>query len=409
MTQKINFKKEALDQLFPLDRQYEVADSKTTGLRIMVNPSGTRTFYLYRKVKGRPQRIKIGRYSASDLSVEQARKEAKRLNSLITLGGDPHEEKMAARLEVTFSELFDRYYTEYATKHTKRPDDNKKMVEFHIFPAIGKHKVSTITPDKIRGIHSQIGNRKCAACQKGEPCKKGEACKKGQGAANRVMQVVSAVFNFGTKHGYFKGNNPCSGLQKFKSISRDRFLTKDELVSFFEAVQLEKPLFQDYFAVSLYTGARKGNVLAMKWSDIDLGLQRWRIPAGETKNQDVNIVPLSETVITILKNRKKTNDKLDQPSLYVFPGNGKHGHLKDPKKAFTRIKERMKVNDIRIHDLRRTLGSYMAIGGASLPIIGKALNHKSRDATAIYDRLSHDPVLDAVNEAAKMMGMAKAA
>ena len=74
--------------------------------------------------------------------------------------------------------------------------------------------------------------------------------------------------------------------------------------------------------------------------------------------------------------------------------------MKDPGGAFERVKKRIGVYDIRMHDLRRTLGSYMAISGISLPIIGKALNHKSQVLTAIYARLSHDPVIDAVNIAA---------
>jgi integrase len=75
------------------------------------------------------------------------------------------------------------------------------------------------------------------------------------------------------------------------------------------------------------------------------------------------------------------------------------GFLKDPKKAILLLKNRMNVNDFAMHDLRRTLGSYMAIGGASFPIIGKALNHKSQISTAIYARLSQARVLDAINMA----------
>lgn len=63
----------------------------------------------------------------------------------------------------------------------------------------------------------------------------------------------------------------------------------------------------------------------------------------------------------------------------------------------------MKVQDIRIHDLRRTLASYMAIIGASLPDIGAALNHKSHDSTATYARLSQDPVRMAVDKAINLM------
>lgn len=141
----------------------------------------------------------------------------------------------------------------------------------------------------------------------------------------------------------------------------------------------------------------------MKWSDIDFDLKRWRIPEHQTKNKDVNIVILSEPALKILGERVNENNQWRDPSKFVFPSNSKEGYLKDPKKAFERIKQYMKVDDIRMHDLRRTLGSYMAISGASLPIIGKALNHKSQASTAIYARLSQNPVQDAVNIAANIM------
>ncbi len=146
-----------------------------------------------------------------------------------TLGGDPHEERLAARLESTFAELYDQYYEQHAVKHTKQPDANKKMIEFHILPVIGNYNISLVTADKIRTMHAEMGE------------------KSGQAGANRVMQIVNAVFNFGIKHGYLKGSNPCYGLKKFKTASRDRFLTKTELLKFFEALNQEKPLFQNFW------------------------------------------------------------------------------------------------------------------------------------------------------------------
>ena len=127
--------------------------------------------------------------------------------------------------------------------------------------------------------------------------------------------------------------------------------------SFLNALEYEEQLFADLFKILLFTGARKGNVLSMKWADIDLGLKRWRIPESQTKNKEVNIVALSYEVVEILTARSRFNKSLEAPSQFVFPAEGKSGHLTDPKKSFNRIKKRMGVNDIRIHDLRRTLGS----------------------------------------------------
>ena len=401
----IHFKKDTLTQLQASSKRYYIADLKVRGLRLAVYPSGVKTFILYRKIKGAPERIKIGRYP--DITIEQARTEAQRLTSLITLGQNPHKDRIAERKALTFRELYEHYYEQHALKFTKRPLANKKMMECQVFPLFGNCKANQITSEQIRNFHTNLGNkykRVSSTRKSSRPAKADHEPEKLKGTtANRLIAVISAVFNFGIRENYFDTVNPCSGLRKYKTVSRDRFLNFEELEAFFTALEAETDLFRDFFKMLLYTGGRKSTVLSMKWSDINLDLKRWRIAETQTKNRDVNIVPLSEPALEILKIRDTANRKSESPSLFVFPGTSHDGYLKDPKRAFERIRKRMKVTDIRMHDLRRTLGSYMAIGGASLPVIGKALSHKSQVSTAIYARLSNDPVLDAVNMASNLM------
>jgi len=146
----------------------------------------------------------------------------------------------------------------------------------------------------------------------------------------------------------------------------------------------------------LLTGARRANVLSMKWQDINFARAEWRIK--ETKNGTPQTVALSPEAIEVLFNRKPT-----EATVFVFPGIGKAGHLIEPKKGWERILERAGIEDLRIHDLRRTLGSWQAKTGASLAIIGKSLNHKNQNTTAIYARLDLDPVRDSVNTATSAM------
>lgn len=381
-TAKISFNIENLEKLIYHPSSYEVADIKTPALRIGVYPSKVKTFLLYKKVNGVPQKIKIGRYP--DLSIEQAKKEAKRLLALIALGHDIQAEKQEQQAP-TFKELYEHYYHEHAIPFTKRPDDNRRTVELHVFPQFGKMKGNDITRKMMRKLHRELGKTHAKA------------------TANRIITIISAVFNFCIKNDHFSGTNPCIGVKRFKTTSRDRFLSPEELEKFFKAVNEEEELQRDFVLMALFTGARRSNILSMKWTDIDFANKRWRISESETKNSDVNLVVLPRPALDILSKRQEQNKRSDVPSLFVFPGSGKDGHFKDPKKTFNRIRERMEVYDIRLHDLRRTLGSYMAITGASLPIIGAALNHKSQDSTAIYARLSQAPVHNAVNTAVKTM------
>lgn len=379
----INFTKDAIEELQPLQKRYAVIDSKTPNLQVLVYPTGVKTFILGRKVNGKSQRIKIGR--CRDLSIENARKEATRLNALIALGHDIQTEKQLKRKEPTFKQLYELYYEEHAIPFTKRPKANRNTINLHIMPVFGNVKACDITPERMRRFH--IGSTEIVS----------------KSTANRIITIVSAVFNFCIHNSYFKGTNPCTVVKKFREISRDRFLTPEELKKYFEAVEQEDELFRDFFLMLAFTGSRKSTVKAMKWEDIDFPNKRWRISEKESKNSDVNVVVLCDPAIEVLQRRFIVNKAASNPSPFVFPGDGKKGYLDDPKRAFERIRKRMNIDNFRMHDLRRTLGSYMAISGASLPIIGKALNHKSQVSTAIYARLSQEPVLNAVNTAVKMI------
>jgi len=383
MQTDLNFTKTQLEALPILESQYEVRDTKTTGLILRVNPGGIKTFMFYRRVGYKLLRIKIGRLS--DIPVELARKTAIQLNSQIITGVNPNAIKKERSKELTFKELYQKYYAEHALVRTKRPTAIKATIDYHLIPKIGNLRLSDITRQRMKELH----------------LKQGETS--GKIEANRVLDMARAVFNFGIREEYYKGENPCVGIKRFKSKSRDRFLSQGELKLFFEALTYEEQLYQDFFQLCLFIGARKTTMLTMKYKDIDFDLKRWRLSEDETKNDEVNIHVLCDAAMQILQRRNNTNKYSTAPSPYVFPGDGLHGHLVDPKKSLARIKNRMGVFDFHIHDLRRTLGSYMAITNASMPIIGKALNHKSQVSTAIYARLSQDPILEAVNNATKLI------
>ena len=142
--------------------------------------------------------------------------------------------------------------------------------------------------------------------------------------------------------------------------------------------------------LALYTGARKGNILAMRWDEVDTQRAAWRIPVA--KNGDPLVLPLEPLELAILARRRGA---IKGP--WVFPGraDSETGHLVDGRKPWERIRDRAGLVDFHVHDLRRTHGSLMADTGASLPIIGRALGHKDSDSTAIYARLDLGPVREA--------------
>lgn len=218
---------------------------------------------------------------------------------------------------------------------------------------------------------------------------------RGRTTANRAIQLLRAVFNHATISLGLEISNPGSRIEMFREQPRERFLSGDELPEFFEALEAEPDeSFRDFFAICLWTGARRGNVQSMRWADLDLAKGTWTIPAEQFKTRRSIAVVLCPQALEILRRRRKLlGDD------WVFPSHGRCGHLIEPKAAWDRIRRRAGLPGLRIHDLRRTLGSWQAALGASLPIIGKSLGHTQAQTTMIYARLDLSAVRESVNAA----------
>ena len=125
-------------------------------------------------------------------------------------------------------------------------------------------------------------------------------------------------------------------------------------------------------------------------------------PQTRAKNGKAMKVPLSPPAMKIIKER------IGHPSGFLFPSDGKSGHLVDPKATWQGVLRRAGLKDLHLHDLRRTLGSWQAAAGASLSVIGASLGHQDVATTAVYARLNLDPVRASVGVAtAAMMQAAK--
>jgi integrase len=204
-------------------------------------------------------------------------------------------------------------------------------------------------------------------------------------AANRLLALLSTVYNKAIDWGY-DGSNPANRIKKFQEQSRDRALQPHEIGAFFESLNNEpNNILKSYFYISLLTGARKSNVLAMRHDQITYGeTVIWKIP--QTKNGEPQLVVLVPQAIEIINSLRESNDKE-----WVFPSPvSKSGHLEEPKSAWKRVMDRANIKDLRIHDLRRSLASWQVRTGASSFVIGKTLGHKDKQATAIYARVSTD-------------------
>lgn len=377
---RFNFTKRSLESLtIPINgkRSYYY-DEKVRGLGISITDKGTITFVVYRKIDGRPERVTLGRYP--DLSIENARGLASEANAQIAQGKNPNKEKSKLREEITFKELFEHYLERHAKVHKKSWQGDQDQHRLYL-SAWNKRKISDIHKSDIEILHAKIGKDH------------------GNYAANRVLSLLGIMFAKAISWGW-RGANPTIAVKKFKEKSRERFLHGDELPRFFEALATENNrTLADFFMLSLLIGARKANTLAMRWQDIDMVRAVWTIQ--ETKNGTSHTAPLSSEALAILEERLRQRNGANE---WVFPSvTSKSGHLEEPKAAWKRILQRSNLQDLRLHDLRRTLGSWQAATGANSYVIGKSLGHKTQQATAIYARLNMDPVRESVNKATGAM------
>lgn len=368
---KFNFTKSDIEKLTPPEKGViTYFDTGFRGLKLYVTANGVKTFFVRKMVNGRDERFILGQYP--DLSIQNARDKALLTLSDLANGRNPNEEKKANRAEQKLGDLFIEFMERYSKKEKKSwVYDQREIPKF--YSDWFKRRLPDIKKTEIQRRHEKIRDEN------------------GLYQANRCLERIRAMYNKAIEWGW-KGDNPTSGIKKFKEIKRDRFLQPNEAKDFFESLKLEENIIiRNYFYMALFTGARKTNVLEMRWEQIDMKSALWRIP--DTKNGEPVVVPLISYAMELLRSMPRISE-------WVFPNSkSKSGHIEDPKKAWNRILRRANIENLRIHDIRRTMGSWEALTGASMLVIGKSLGHKSTSATQVYARLTNDPVRNSMEKA----------
>lgn len=372
---KLRFTKTTIEAIEPpTNGALTLHDSLTPNLILLVTRAGSRTFYWYGRHDGRPIRYKLGKWPT--MTVEQARTACKRAAGKFAEGHDLHLERKVERKGDTLSDLWQSYLEKHAKPHL-RPSTwqaSERHYDAHL-KQWASRKAKTLTRQEVEAWHLKIGEAS------------------GHYMANRCLALLSVILAKGDIE-----PNPCRRVRKFREQSRDRFLQRDELPAFFAALDSEpNQVFADAIRMALFTGARIGNVLAMQWDEITLATQSWRIP--DTKNRTPVVVPLVTEAMAVLDNRLAASDG----GPWVFPGKRPGTHLQYPKSTWERLLKRAGIEGLRIHDLRRSLGSWQASAGTNLSIIGASLGHRSIQSTTVYARVQDDPVRASVGAAVAAM------
>ena len=366
-------------------------DTVQPSLAICITPTGNKSFQLQAWDKHRGKSIvkTIGRYPK--MSITSARKEAHDLLSDIHDGEDVISKARKKKGEDCLDDIFERWL-EGAKQHKRSWKHDQGRYDLYIRKTLGKKRISDIDRDMIRQWFSKLTSMKSP---------RGKLSKT---TANRILAILRTVFNQEVPD----MPNPCKGIKQYTEYSREKFLKPSELEKFFQALDSEEiaEFFRDYVMLSLLTGARRGNVLAMSWSDIDFDTKTWTIKGQESKNKSSMVIPLVDPALEILLHRKSITS-----SIFVFPCTGrkrsKTGYIVDVREHWDNLIKKAGLGGIRLHDLRRTMGSYQTMSGASQTVVGKTLGHKSQAATAVYARLDLDPVRASMEKAVDLMMASK--
>jgi len=359
-------------------RRIVYSDTETPGFRLHVRSSGAKYFYLQKRVDGRAEQIRLGQFP--ELKLKDARQKAVELAGEIAKGINPQAKVRARRGELSLSSLFDEFMEQHITPYRKPKTATLYRSLYRTNLSHWKNRrLSEIRRRGIQRLHRDLG------------------ANSGPYTANRTLALLKSMYSRAIAWGLFEGQNPAVGVERFPERSRERFVQHGELPALLKALS-EEPheTARDCLWVCLLTGARRGNVQSMRWADVDLDEGIWHIP--DTKSGEPMTLPLAPPTVELLCARKAQREL----NPWVFPSYGKSGHIVELKTVWKRVLGRAGLEDLRIHDLRRTYGSWLAGLGFSLPVIGKSLGHRSTSATAVYSRLDIDPLRKAaemVNEA----------
>ena len=354
---------------------YDTVEPK---LSLQITPNGARSFYVRQRVQGRDVRVKLG--EPPIMSVEEARIAAVSNRKIMNDGENPNIKKRQYKDTTLLQQLYDDFIEDRERFLAEKTVLNYKRLWNSKLCKLGLKHLNEITGEMLREIHHQI------------------TIKHGKYIANHYIKLINTMFNYAIKEELYTGRNPAVSVKLNKTEARVRYLEHNELKRFLETVYAyEDSLVRDVILMLIFTGARRSNVFEMRWQDIDMSAKVWKIPQTKTANNVT--LALTEQAMNILYQRQKEA----QSDWVFYSPTSKSGHVVDIKKSWVIILRRANVNNLRIHDLRHTLATYLIANGADAFMVKRALAHKSLQSTQIYVNLGVEHLRDKLNDTVDKM------
>ena len=355
-------------------RDYIVFDTQVSGFGVRVTPKGRKIFIAQGRLAGRPVRVTID--YAENIKVAEARGEAMRILSGFREGIDPRLGKRRPGIprrsgELTIGEFAETFLEEHVSKlkpYTR--DDYKRIVRDRIKPRFGSRLVASLSRAEVSEWHASMADI--------------------PRRANYSLAVLRKLMSFAEVHGKrAPGTNPAKGLTLYRERSRERFMDEAEIGRAAEAITAAEAAGEiGLFAaaglrLAMLTGARAGEVTAMRWEYVNAKRRLVVLPDSKTGKRVIYLSPAAWAVV----------EGLPKAGPYLIAGAKRDEPYRNLTRAWLKVRKRANLSDVRLHDLRHTFASMAAGKGLSLPMIGKLLGHRVPATTQRYAHLAADPII----------------
>ena len=353
-------------------------DSELAGFGVRVHPTGRKVYIVQTRADGKAaKRVTVGKHGV--ITPEEARRRAALIVARIKAGKDPIPEPMAVKLAEgpTVGELAEHYLEKHVAVRCKPKTESmyRLIVAKYILPELGKRPALAIGHKEVTELHHALSAKPVMA--------------------NHVIELLSRIYNLAEDRGQIpEMSNPCRLVAKNRERKRERFLTEEEfrrLGRVLDEAETCKGVSVHAVAAMrllLLTGCRKGEILNLRWDQVDLEAGELRLPDTKT---GARMVPLTPTAIDVLAGI----DRVPRSS-WVFTGAKPDRRLSQLTTYWHRVRAWAGVEDVRIHDLRHSFASRALALGESLTMIGRLLGHTDVGSTARYAHLARDAEKTAV-------------
>ncbi|MFC3092973.1 site-specific integrase [Alteromonas sediminis] len=361
-------------------------DARKPNLKLIVRPSGRKSFYFRGKRGGKDVKRKIGDTDKISLASALLRVE----EYLQLFDGDTTVKSSSARRtkqQYCINDVFELYRDNELRKRQTiagRAHGLEVAYRNHVKMPFGGKLVAELTKKEIRSFFQTLES-------------------KGYSVHNKALSVLKSAFNYVIDYEEQMEIqiNPFARMKKMKEVSRNRYLTYEEAKRLLSALEVVKNQHvADIYRIALFTGARLSNIKQMRWIDLNLYSAIWFIPATNTKTGLTYEIPLHDRVMVLLKRRSVKPLSKE----FVFPSlnKSKYGYITGGDNVW---KEAIKIAGLyhenpnirpRPHDLRRTFATWQIQSGADISIVSKSLCHTSLKHTMIYAHTNIEQVRESL-------------